>query len=158
MTEMTKAEREAANLAATKAAQKQAREAAFLAKANYGDAPGASVEPSAPVEPVIEAVAEVAAEPAEAPATPKPVPVAEKAAAKPPAARKTAREPVEKAPPPWANAHPKVKAYFSTQFPDVYDLKMQWVCENLPQMSKQKIVHDAVGAYLDKLIAEHYKP
>jgi hypothetical protein len=154
MTEMTKAEREAANLAATKEAQRKAREAAYLAKANYGGEPGATVEPPATVAPV----AEDAPEPAEAPATPEPAPEAAKAPAKPSAARKTTREQPGKAPAPWANAHPKVKAYFSTQFPDEYDLKMQWICQNLPQMSKQKIVHDAVGAYLDKLIAEHYKP
>lgn len=59
--------------------------------------------------------------------------------------------------PPWAHAHPKVAAFFSTKFSEALDLKMKWLCDNVPRMTKQKIVQDATEAYVDQLIAEHYK-
>ncbi len=34
---------------------------------------------------------------------------------------------------------------------------MKWLCDNVPRMTKQKIVQDATEAYVDQLIAEHYK-
>lgn len=49
-------------------------------------------------------------------------------------------------------------AAFSTKFSARDDARMAWVCDNLPKMSKQKIVKRALKEFLDRTIAEQTKP
>jgi hypothetical protein len=57
---------------------------------------------------------------------------------------------------PCANIHPKAKAYASVELPKEYDLKMEWICDNLPKMSKRRLIRDALRIHVDALIAMHY--
>jgi len=58
--------------------------------------------------------------------------------------------------PPWANAHPKEKAYVSVELAKEDDLKMEWICNNLPKMSKRRLMRDAIRIHANALIAMHY--
>ncbi|MGF6904645.1 hypothetical protein [Paraburkholderia sp. GAS348] len=58
--------------------------------------------------------------------------------------------------PPWANANPKIKAPFSTGIPEELDLKMEWLCDNRPKTSKQRLVQEAIRIYINALIAKYY--
>jgi len=136
-------------------------------------------EPSAPAEAVSEPegeagaapVAESPSEPQEPPAAAPDVPQVVQTAVSPPAARKTAPKPAGKAAPkpakapkaddepdPWADGDDKDKG-FTTKFDAVLHRKMLWIADNVPrQKSIQRIVHNAVVDYVEKLLAEHYEP
>lgn len=59
--------------------------------------------------------------------------------------------------PPWANAHPRVSVNFSTRFPEEIHMQMAWLTDNVPKLSIQRIVQDAVTAHVAKLLREHYR-
>lgn len=52
----------------------------------------------------------------------------------------------------------KAKTNLLFEIPADVVAKMDWVCNTLPKMSKQRIVREAVNAELARIIAEHYKP
>lgn len=54
--------------------------------------------------------------------------------------------------PPWANAHPRVKVNFSTQFSEELDMQMVYLTENIPKLSKQEIVRQATMLYVAQRI------
>lgn len=58
---------------------------------------------------------------------------------------------------PWENLTGAPSVNLLYKMPEDIFLKMKWVMDNVPRMSKQRIVRDAVVTYLDALIAQHYK-
>jgi hypothetical protein len=149
--QQTKQERQAA----ARLAAEQARMAAFLDKGNPeahdapAEPPAPDVEGEAPASDAQPAV-EAASEPAEAVADAE----APAAAQKPASKGKKGRD----AGLPWANAHPRVKVNFSTQFSEEQHMKLTWLTENMTgRQSIQKLVHEAVDALLDKRIKEILK-
>lgn len=62
------------------------------------------------------------------------------------------------APAPWANLAGLEETNLLYKMPPDVVAKMDWVMDNVPRMTKQRIVREAVGAYLDGLIEKHYKP
>ncbi|WP_109479197.1 hypothetical protein [Paraburkholderia sp. C35] len=168
------------------AAREAAREKRILEFADGANARPASVAPviapvpaAAPIpEPAAPADAEKAAEsPAEAAAAPaEPQAVADtpqaagEAASAPAAPAADAEAPAAAPKPaskgkkgkdaglPWADAHPRVKVNFSTQFSEEQHMKLTWLTENMTgRQSIQKLVHEAVDALLDKRIKEILK-
>jgi hypothetical protein len=59
---------------------------------------------------------------------------------------------------PWTGAPGKEETNLLYKMPPDVVAKMNWVIDNVPRMNKQRIVREAVGAYLDGLIEKHYKP
>jgi len=59
---------------------------------------------------------------------------------------------------PWTGTAGKEETNLLYKMPPDVVAKMEWVIDNVPRMNKQRIVREAVGAYLDGLIAQHYKP
>jgi hypothetical protein len=59
-------------------------------------------------------------------------------------------------PTPWSVAHPKVKKWFTTAFPEELHMKMQWIVANVAGFSIQKIVLQGTIEYVEKLLAKHY--
>lgn len=58
---------------------------------------------------------------------------------------------------PWEN--PTVKPTGLNFQPDaVLHAKMEWVCNNVPKMSRLRLVRLATEAYCDQLIEKHYRP
>lgn len=172
--QMTKQQREAA---ARRAADER-RLAAFIDKGNPdaqgtptpAAAPIASPEPAQaaqtpenspaePSAPVIDAEApadgaQAAPEPVSEPAEAAAETEAPAAAAKPASKGKKGKD----AGLPWADAHPRVKVNFSTQFSEEQHMKLTWLAENMTgRQSIQKLVHEAVDALLDKRIKEILK-
>ncbi|MFM0608694.1 hypothetical protein PQR05_29610 [Paraburkholderia sediminicola] len=106
---------------------------------------------SSPPEPVSEAASASAAR-SEAPASvakvTKPAKAPKPAPAKP--------EP-EDGPLPWATSDVMPKG-FTTKFPADLHAKMNWIIDNVPRQSIQKIVQAATREYVERIIAEVYKP
>ena len=88
------------------------------------------------------------------PANPAPPPVA---------AIKTAPQPGKEAaapenPFPWDDLAGVSETNLLYKIPPEIVAKMDWVCDNVPKMNKQRIVRDGVLAELNRLIALYYKP
>lgn len=58
---------------------------------------------------------------------------------------------------PWSGTTGKEETNLLYKMPPDVVAKMDWVIDNVPRMNRQRIVREAVGAYLDGLIAKHYK-
>ncbi len=80
------------------------------------------------------------------------------------AAKKTAQQPAksveeDEAPPefPWSDFAALKKTNLLYEIPPETVAKMNWVIDNVPRQSRQRIVRDGVAAELDRLIALYYK-
>lgn len=58
---------------------------------------------------------------------------------------------------PWNSVEGLKKTNLLYEIPPEIVAKMNWVIDNVPRMSRQRIVRDAVAAELDRLIALYYK-
>jgi hypothetical protein len=100
--------------------------------------------------------------PPETPAAMPAKPAARKKAAKPatPQAAEVAPAAKEKPHvPPWQHADRKVAKHVNLKFDGVTHAKMKWIVDNVPRMkSHQKLVEACLFDFIDKLLAEHYKP
>lgn len=74
--------------------------------------------------------------------------------------QKAAESPVDENPQefPWDNLDGVKKTNLLYEIPPETVAKMNWVIDNVPRMSRQRIVRDAVAAELDRMIALYYKP
>lgn len=59
---------------------------------------------------------------------------------------------------PWSNLEGLKKTNLLYEIPTDIVAKMNWVIDNVPRMSRQRIVRDAVAAELDRLVDLYYKP
>jgi hypothetical protein len=125
--------------------------------------PAAEPSAAAPVVEETPAVEPSPPEPASAPAVPAEAPapavrVAKAAKAPKTAPAKPAAQPEPDAGPlPWETSDVMPKG-FTTKFPADLHAKMNWIIDNVPRQSIQKIVHAATREYVERIIAEVYKP
>jgi hypothetical protein len=106
-----------------------------LADPNYGK-PKTEEATKAPPAPPAAAPAETPAEPEKTPPVPAPdAPVAKK---------------------PWEQSTERGKG-LNFQPDELLHAKMNWVCDNVPRMSRLRILRDGAMAECDRLIAIHYK-
>ena len=108
----------------------------------------------APSAPAVEPKVVNAAITATLPATPAPPPAAVEKTA-PPAGKEGA---APEKPFPWEDLSGISETNLLYKIPPEVVAKMDWVCNNVPKMNKQRIVRDGVLAELNRLIDLHYKP